>query len=238
MPLISLSIAPALADPYKDESGHDREYDRDYKEERKVGPHGEKYEWKSGNCKYERKSGPDGYKEEYKCDGPPRHAGGPPPWAGVHERRGYPHHDHPEHGLPEPPLDLAGGQCNREIIGQILGGATGGIVGAQIGGGTGRLIAVAAGTVAGMIAGREIGRTMDRADELCVDQALEHAPDGRSIGWQSGDQQYSVTPQNTYKTADGQYCREYQMQINMNGREQPISGTACRQSDGSWRIVN
>lgn len=237
LPCMCLTTSPALADPYKDESGHGRGPGHGYKEEYKAGPHGEKYEWKSGNCKYERKSGPYGYKEEYKCDGPPRHAGGPPPWAPAHGH-GYYHQDYPEYGLPAPPLDLGHGHCNREVIGQILGGVTGGIVGAQIGGGTGRLIAVAAGTVAGMFAGREIGRTMDRADALCVDQALEHAPDGRSVGWQSDGHRYSVTPQNTYENADGQYCREYHMQTDMNGQTQPISGTACRQSDGSWRIVN
>lgn len=231
LPCLLLASTPASADPYKNESGHGHGVKSEYKS----GPDGEKYEWKSGDCKYERKSGPGGHKEEMKCKGRgPHFTGGPPPWAPAH---GYRRDHYHEYGLDAPPINTGTGQCNREVIGQILGGATGGIVGSQIGDGTGRLIAVAAGTVIGMIAGREIGRTMDRADELCVDQTLEHAPDNRTVNWQNNGQQYSVTPRQTYENANGQYCREYQMQTDMNGQAQQISGTACRQTDGTWRIV-
>lgn len=32
-------------------------------------------------------------------------------------------------------------------------------------------------------------------------------------------------------------CREYQSTVVIAGRPQPAYGTACRQQDGSWRIV-
>lgn len=52
--------AAAMADPWKDESGHGRYGQREYKQE-----------WRDGNCKYERKWEKNGeYKEEVKCDGP------------------------------------------------------------------------------------------------------------------------------------------------------------------------
>jgi hypothetical protein len=35
-----------------------------------------------------------------------------------------------------------------------------------------------------------------------------------------------------------QDCREYQSQTTIDGRPQPTTGMACRQPDGSWRIVN
>jgi|SRR5271156_6697909 len=35
-----------------------------------------------------------------------------------------------------------------------------------------------------------------------------------------------------------QDCREYRSQTMIDGRPQPTVGTACRQPDGSWRIVN
>jgi hypothetical protein len=65
--IIALLTGTASADPWKDESGKHRwkyhagdgyaEYDREYKEEFRVG-----------NCKIERKWEPDGsYKEERKC---------------------------------------------------------------------------------------------------------------------------------------------------------------------------
>lgn len=163
--------------------------------------------------------------------------GGPPPWAPAHGYRRIHGHYH-EYGLPAPPLDMGSYRCNREVMGQILGGAVGAVAGAQIGDGTGRLIAVATGTVLGMFAGREIGRTMDRADALCVDQALEHVPDGESIHWTGdGGRRYEVTPRGTYER-HGHYCREYITETVMDGRRQQVSGTACRQPDGSWQIVN
>jgi hypothetical protein len=36
----------------------------------------------------------------------------------------------------------------------------------------------------------------------------------------------------------GQYCREYQSTTVIDGRPQPMYGTACLQPDGTWRIVN
>jgi len=32
-------------------------------------------------------------------------------------------------------------------------------------------------------------------------------------------------------------CREYQSTTQINGRPQQVYGTACRQPDGSWRVV-
>ncbi len=177
--------------------------------------------------------GPPGHGKRHKQG----HGGGPPPWAPAHGYRRAHAHDLAD-DLPAPPLDLGSGRCNREVMGQILGGAVGGVAGSQIGDGTGRLIAVAAGTVMGMIAGREIGRSMDRADQLCVDQALEHADHGETVHWQHDDQRYEVTPRKTYQNSAGHYCREYTTRTTMNGREQAVSGTACRQEDGSWRIVD
>ncbi len=34
------------------------------------------------------------------------------------------------------------------------------------------------------------------------------------------------------------YCREYQGNATIDGTNQPFYGTACRQPDGTWRIVN
>ena len=79
---------------------------------------------------------------------------------------------------------------------------------------------------------------MDKTDKLCVDQALETAPDGTKIHWNSTDRQYTVTPQKTYQSTEGQYCREYQMETEVGGRTQQAYGKACRQPDGAWKIVS
>ncbi|MEE8334469.1 MAG: hypothetical protein V3R85_11525 [Alphaproteobacteria bacterium] len=57
-----------------------------------------------------------------------------------------------------------------------------------------------------------------------------HDPDTRISG--------TVTPTRTYRLASGQYCREYQQQIVIDGRAQEGFGRACRQPDGSWKTVN
>lgn len=158
---------------------------------------------------------------------------GPPPWAPAH---GYRRKHYSEYGLTAYPIDIEVGRCNREVIGQVLGGAVGGLAGSQIGDGTGRLIAVATGTLLGVVIDGEIGKSMERADALCIDQALEHAPDGSSIGWNDADRQYTVTPKQTVQDDQGRYCREYTMDANVQGRPQQVFGKACRQPDGSWQL--
>lgn len=37
---------------------------------------------------------------------------------------------------------------------------------------------------------------------------------------------------------DRSYCREYTSSATIAGKKQPTFGTACRQPDGSWRIIN
>jgi surface antigen len=184
-----------------------------------------------------RGKGPPAAKHHWKKGGGEHHArgfsGGPPPWAPAH---GYRRKQGEEY--VSVPVNIQTGSCNRELIGQILGGATGGLVGSQIGDGTGRLIAVAAGTVVGAVIGGEIGRSMDKTDRLCVDQALEHAPDGSRIRWNDDGRQYTVTPQGTRQNDEGQYCREYQMETEIGGRTQQAHGRACRQPDGAWKIVS
>lgn len=39
-------------------------------------------------------------------------------------------------------------------------------------------------------------------------------------------------------TVDKSYCREYQSTANIAGKTQKTYGAACRQPDGSWRIIN
>jgi surface antigen len=42
----------------------------------------------------------------------------------------------------------------------------------------------------------------------------------------------------TFQTASNEYCREFQQTVVIGGEEEQAHGTACRQSNGSWRIVN
>ena len=76
--------------------------------------------------------------------------------------------------------------------------------------------------------------------ERTADQALETNPTGQSSTWNNPDSGNSgtFTPTRTSYTDSGQPCREYQQTVTIGGETQPAYGTACRQADGSWHIVN
>jgi surface antigen len=47
-----------------------------------------------------------------------------------------------------------------------------------------------------------------------------------------------MTPKKTYKDKAGKYCREYVTKATIAGKEEQAYGKACRQPDGSWKIVS
>jgi len=48
----------------------------------------------------------------------------------------------------------------------------------------------------------------------------------------------SVTPtREGYQPSSGAYCREYQQEIVVGGRVERGYGKACRQPDGSWKVI-
>ena len=132
----------------------------------------------------------------------------------------------------------------KETIGTLAGAALGGLVGSQVGKGKGQLVGVGAGVLIGALLGREIGRSMDEADrmqaERTAQETLEYTPTGESQEWVNPDSGHSgtVTPTSTYQTAEQQYCREYQTTVTIGGKTEEAYGTACRQPDGSWKVVN
>jgi surface antigen len=172
----------------------------------------------------------------------------PPPWAPANGYRAKHVQDGTADGayaVYAVPYGIDRGICDRsllsrELLGGAIGGAAGGLVGHQVGGSSGRTAATIGGIVAGALVGSAIGRAMDIVDQNCVGFALEHATDRRRIEWDNAESgyQYSVVPTRTYQTNEGRYCREYQTMATVGGQRQGVYGTACRQPDGSWRIVN
>jgi surface antigen len=142
-----------------------------------------------------------------------------------------------------------GGCANRDYgtkqtVGALAGAGAGGLLGAQIGKGKGQLAATAAGTVLGAFLGNEVGKSLDRADRLYAGkaqyQALEYAPAGNDVAWQNPDSGHygSVRPLRTYQATSGAYCREFQQQAAIGGEVQAVYGTACRQPDGQWQVID
>ncbi len=184
-------------------------------------------------------------------DYPPA-AADPPPWAPAHgyrsqhggkakgkDKHTYRHEGAARYESTGRALGIPEGTCHRELLGGLLGGAVGGVLGSRVGKGDGQLAATAAGAVAGYIIGAAIGRSMDQVDEACVGQALERAQDRRTVAWVDPDRgaRYELTPTRTFQRR-GRYCRDFVMDALVDGARREVTGTACRNDDGSWTRVD
>lgn len=135
------------------------------------------------------------------------------------------------------------GGGNKATAGTLLGGVVGGLAGSRFGGGTGKLVAVGVGTLLGAAIGNAAGQSLDRADAAYAQQAAGQAytaPTGSTIRWnnpQNGNWG-SYTPTRDGTGPQGELCREFQTTISVGGQLQQGFGTACRQADGSWRVVS
>ena len=140
-------------------------------------------------------------------------------------------------------LTACEGMGQRETVGGLTGAALGGLLGAQFGSGSGQLVATGAGVLVGGLIGSEIGRSMDDVDRMRANEAVvraQSAPIGENIRWNNPDSgNYgTITPTRDGTSGSGQYCREFQQTITVGGQTEQAYGTACRQPDGSWRIVS
>ena len=148
-------------------------------------------------------------------------------------------------------LGLAGcradGTMNKQTGGAILGGIAGGLIGSKFGKGRGRKAATFAGAVLGVLAGSSIGRQLDERDRLLMGRktqnALESGKTNVATKWVNPDtgNRGTITPRRTYRVQRGsatRYCREFQQTITVGGKTERAYGRACRQPDGSWKIVN
>jgi surface antigen len=200
--------------------------------DKKHGNRGVAYKesYRDGPCRIERKVRRNGdYDEKVKCDG--RRGSGV-----VYYR--------PDVVIVDPvrshdvliPTSGAMMQCNRDLMGGLIGAGVGGLA---IGRGNGQLAATAAGTVIGFLVGGEIGRTMDRVDQACAGQALERLGPNQMATWQGANgAMYQVRPTSVIDTRLGRMCREFSTTAIIGGRPEELVGTACRQSDGSWKVVS
>jgi len=132
----------------------------------------------------------------------------------------------------------------KQTLGTIIGAGLGALAGSQIGSGKGKLAAVAIGALGGAFAGGQLGKSLDDVDRMKANQTqqavLDENKDGQSSTWNNPNTGHSgrVTPTNTKKASSGEYCREYEHEITVDGRKEVVKGTACRQPDGSWRVIS
>jgi surface antigen len=125
--------------------------------------------------------------------------------------------------------------------GAAIGAASGGLIAAAAGGGAAGIVG---GVLLGGLLGGAVGNALDQRDKQMAyktqQASFESAPSGQASTWRNPDSGHygSVTPTRTYETSQGQYCREYQETVTIDGKQHKAYGTACRQPDGSWKIVS
>ena len=133
---------------------------------------------------------------------------------------------------------------HQTLLGGLLGGAAGAGIGAAFGGGKGAAIGGVSGLLLGALAGNTIGREK-RYSRPPAQGYYAPPPAG-----------YSAYQQPTYAPAyggataytppvavpapppafGGNYCRDFNQKIIIDGVEKNAYGKACLQPDGSWRM--
>ena len=179
----------------------------------------------------------------------------PPDWAPAHgyrHKHKHHHHDddddyresHHDHYRDQyGDYGVGSGRCDTHTVAQVLGGvaggALGGVLGSQVGQGSnaGTIVGAVAGTIVGAIIGERIGRSMDPSDRFCAGRALDYANDRHSVRWVNPESQvdYLITPMRSFQREGGR-CREFTTRLSHSGLHDTLRQTACRLSNGDWRI--
>ena len=121
-------------------------------------------------------------------------------------------------------------------------------VGGAVGGG---LIAVVAGAsspwiflgtvlggVAGGVASELLGDDAQQNAKAGVD-ALDNKAEGGQTEWRNpaSGNGGTTTIDESYVTAEGVPCKRFTQTITADGQSHSITGTACRNDDGTWEVV-
>jgi surface antigen len=134
---------------------------------------------------------------------------------------------------------IRSGECNRELVGTVVGGVLGAVIGDRVADPEDRAVATIVGAVAGALIGNRIGRELDEADRACVGHALELAEPGQRVRWTagSGDLRYDLVPGESLERA-GRECREYRLVASTDERRSAHRGTACQVRPGVWQMID
>jgi len=141
--------------------------------------------------------------------------------------------------------------CDADVaVGTGLGAIVGGVIGNQFGHGSGRTAATIGGVILGGIAGNAIAKDSckdDHHDAYYYNNtyydAFNDADEGEEYSWRnpySNNYGY-VTAGEYYEDGYQDYsgpCREFEQRVYIDGRPETATGVACRQPDGTWRIVS
>lgn len=126
-------------------------------------------------------------------------------------------------------------------VGTVLGGIGGGLAGSTIGKGRGKTLATIAGALGGALLGGMIGKDLDSRDKAMAENAATDAlATGQPMAWtnpQTGHRGEVVPSANASYNRFGQPCRDFTHTAYIDNRPVVVHGRACRDADGTWRVV-
>jgi uncharacterized protein YcfJ len=118
---------------------------------------------------------------------------------------------------------------SKSTVGTLAGAAGGGLLGSQFGSGSGKTAMTIAGVLGGGVLGNQVGRRLDSED--CAQQQQQRAAARR----QRAEDKRAVA---FHDPDSGRTCRQMQSTAFIHGERQVVTGTQCREPDGSWRFVD
>lgn len=81
------------------------------------------------------------------------------------------------------------------------------------------------------------GYFASRAFVVQHDKALENNRVGQTTSWSDPDgSNHTLTPTHTYND-NSRPCRDFRQTVEIDGQTEIMTGKACRQRDGSWRLI-
>ena len=136
------------------------------------------------------------------------------------------------------------GTYTKKDTGTALGALTGGALAYGLGkNSSNKEIWTVLGMGLGAIMGQSIGAQLDQRDRLLAGRSLqstlETMRDGTAGGWNNPNTGNNgvIMPTRTFVDNYGSPCREFTQTIFVGGKSQEGYGLACRQQDGSWKII-
>ena len=115
----------------------------------------------------------------------------------------------------------------------------GGTISSKYGNASGKVASSGTGPLLGAFIG---GAAIEPSDAAAAETAAKRAyaaPVGEQVGWTNpatGHQGSQTTTREGYNNA-GQYCREFRQTVTTKNKTELAYGTACKQGDGTWKIV-
>ena len=122
-------------------------------------------------------------------------------------------------------------------IGTILGAGAGAVGGSQFGKGKGQLVGVSVDRSRQMDTGWNRGPNYQPAPSDSVAAPYPQAS-AQPVYYPPQQPVYVQQAPVAVQQNSANYCREVQYQGTVNNQPANLYGTACRQPDGTWRIVN